>query len=51
MEEWYNKYGHLIHIDGTYCDMVENFLLFHTGGQNENLNGVPVAYCFMRNET
>jgi hypothetical protein len=40
-----------MHIDGTYCVMVENILLFHTVCQNENLNGVPVAYCFMRNET
>jgi hypothetical protein len=51
MEEWYNKYGYLMNIDGTYCVMVENFLLFHTVCQNENLNGVPVAYCFMKNET
>jgi hypothetical protein len=25
MEEWYNKYGYLMHIDGTYCVMGENF--------------------------
>jgi hypothetical protein len=51
MEEWYNTYGHLMHIVGTYCVMVENFLLFYTVCHNENLNFVPVAYCFMRNET
>jgi hypothetical protein len=28
MEEWYNKYGHLMHIDGTYCVMVETFCCF-----------------------
>lgn len=50
MREWYQNYGHLLHIDATYCVMVENFLLFHSLVQNENLNGVPVAYCFMRSE-
>ena len=51
MRDWYHNYGHLTHIDATYCVMVENFLLFHSLCQNENLNGVPVAYCFMRSET
>jgi hypothetical protein len=49
--EWYKKYGQLMKIDGIYSIMVENFLLFHTVCENKNLNGVPVAYCFMRNET
>jgi hypothetical protein len=51
MRDWYHNYGHLTHIDATYCVIVENFLLFHSLCQNENLNGVPVAYCFMRSET
>ena len=51
MRECYLNYGHLTHIDATYCVMVDNFLLFHSSCQNENLNGVPVAYCFMRSET
>jgi hypothetical protein len=28
MRDWYHNYGHLTHIDATYCVMVENFLYF-----------------------
>ena len=45
------KNGNLKHIDATYCFKVENFLFFQSSCQNENLNGVLVAYSSMQSET
>ena len=45
---WFvEKNGNLKHIDATYCFKVENFLFFQSSCQNENLNGVLVAYSSM----
>jgi hypothetical protein len=50
-KEWFAKYGKLVHIDATYRVNKENYLLYVFLSQDQNLRGLPVAFCYMRKET
>jgi hypothetical protein len=47
---WYAQNPDILHIDGTYKTNVENYILFVFLIQNDRLNGLPVAFAFMRHE-
>lgn len=51
MKDWFNNFGSIIHVDSTFKVNIENYLLYICLTQNENLKGVPVAYCFMKEES
>ena len=51
MKNWYHQYPEILHIDSTFSINLEKFQLFSILAQDNNLRGVPVAYCLMNTDT
>lgn len=50
-KDWFSKYSEMINIDSTYKINIENYILFIFIGQNAELRGIPLAFCFLNRET
>jgi hypothetical protein len=51
MKNWYHQYPEILHIDSTFSINLEKFQLISILAQDNNLRGVPVAYCLMNTDT
>jgi hypothetical protein len=50
-KDWYNDYPEILHLDGTYGCNAEDYVLFSMVAQNSSLQGLPIFFSLLRNET